>query len=211
MTRRSGYGHEAVWSMAGGVVAMGVMVGAMMVSKALGVMRLDFGRMLGTVVMPDSGEARTIGWGLNFVNGAAIALAYRQAFRWLGMWPGAASGALLGLAHAVGAMAFVAAAPYIHPRPKQAGLRKMGPFAYGPLTVPGMVLGHALFGAIVGWFIGREPRREYYVNRAFLRWLARQEEADHVEAHPVPITPRLRAVPAAYTQSEEPTESARAA
>lgn len=152
-----------------------------------------------------------MGWGLNFVNATLLGFAYQQAFRWLGMWPSAASGALLGLAHAAGATAFVAAAPYVHPRPKQAGLKEMGPFAYGPLTIPGLVMGHVLFGAIVGWFIGREPRRAAYVSPAFLRWLDRQEEADHVEEHPLPIRPRLRTVPESHTQSDEPAEWVRPA
>jgi hypothetical protein len=149
------------------------------------------------------------------IGGAAVvtvvALGYRQALRWLGMWPNALSGAVLGLAHAAGTTALVTAASYVQPRYKRAGLKGMGPFAYGPLTVPGIVLGHVLFGAMVGWIIGREPRRAVYVSPAFLRWLRRQEEADHVEQHPAPIRPRLRTVPESHTQSDEPAEWVRPA
>ena len=66
-----------------------------------------------------------------------------------------------------------------------------------------MVLGHMLYGAMVGWFTGRDARQASVVSPAFLRWLARQEEADRVELQPVPLTPRLRTVPPTQSRPSE--------
>ncbi|HXI14840.1 MAG TPA: hypothetical protein VNM48_00615, partial [Chloroflexota bacterium] len=134
-------------------------------------------RVLGTLFMPDGTKARALGWGLNVVHGALFAVGYQQALRCTGMFAGAPSGALLGVAHGLASMGAVAAMPKMHPRPRQAGLEKMGPSAHGPLTVPGMLLGHMLFGALVGAAIGWE-RHKSVVSPAFLRWIKRQEEEE---------------------------------
>ncbi len=175
MTRR---GAELVRVLTGGVVATGTMTGLTLVSKTLGLFRLDFGRLLGTLLAPDSGRTRAVGWGLHAANGTLFALGYQLLFRKLGMWPGAQGGALLGLAHAGAALGVLAALPSLHPRPRQAGLQEPGSFSYGPLTIPGMLLGHVLYGAIAGWAMGRESGQKNVVSPAFLRWLQQQEESE---------------------------------
>jgi len=164
-------------AMLGGVVSLAALAGPLVACNQLGLMRVDFARVLGTLFMPDGAKARALGWVMSFVNGALFAVGYQQALRRTGMFAGAPSGALLGVAHGMAAIGAVAAMPKVHPRPRQAGLEKMGPSAYGSLTVPGMLLGHMLFGALVGAATGWE-RRKSVVSPAFLRWLKRQDEEE---------------------------------
>lgn len=175
MRRQSG---GTLRTLAGGAAAAAGLSGLALASNALGLLRLDFGRLVGTFLAPDSARTRRLGWSLNLVNGALLALGYGEVFRRLRLWPGAPAGALLGLAHGAGATALVAALPQIHPRPRQAGLRPMSVDAYGPLTLPGMLLGHVLYGALVGWLLERESRRASVVSPAFLAWLKAQEAAE---------------------------------
>jgi len=135
-----------------------------------------------------------------------MALGYQQLFRRLGMWPNAVSGALVGLAQAILSMGFIAALPAVNLRSKEGGLKQMGPYAYGSLTIPTLVVGHVLYGAIVGWSIGRQGERASVVSPAFLRWLQKQEQADHVEQQPTPLRLRLRSVPPAQSRPSETPE-----
>jgi hypothetical protein len=113
-------------------------------------MTLDFGRMLGTTVRPDRRSTRALGWIMHGVNGLLLALGYRALFRAARVAPDAQSGVILGTVHFAAALAGLAIAPHLHPRPRQAGLRPLRPRAYGPMTVPGMLVGHLVYGAIVG-------------------------------------------------------------
>ncbi|HEU5314669.1 MAG TPA: hypothetical protein VFX49_01055 [Chloroflexota bacterium] len=175
----------------GGFVATGLLSGAVVAANRLGLLRLDFGRMLGTLLGPDTARTRALGWALNMANGVVFAFGYREAFRRLGMFPGAPAGLVVGVPHSLMAMALVAAMPYVHPRPKEAGLRDMSPFAYGRLTLPGMVLGHVMYGVLVGWFVGA-GRRTDVVSQRFLRWLDGQAEAERRDQHPVPDSGEVR-------------------
>ncbi len=113
-------------------------------------MTLDFGRMLGTTVRPDRPSTRALGWVIHGVNGLLFPLGYRAVFRSARVAPDAKSGVILGAAHFAASVAGLAIAPHVHPRPRQAGLRPLRPTAYGPMTVPGMLVGHLIYGAIVG-------------------------------------------------------------
>ena len=81
MTRR---GVELMHALTGGVVATGALTGLTLVSRTLGLLRLDFGRLLGTLLAPDSGRTRTVGWGLHVANGTLFAFGYQLLFRKLG-------------------------------------------------------------------------------------------------------------------------------
>jgi hypothetical protein len=209
----------------GGVLAAGLLSAADIICNRLGLMRLDFGRMLGATLRPDSAKTRALGWAMNLVNGVAIAFAYREVFRRAGLFPGATAGLAVAVPHAIGATALIAALPYVHPRPKEAGLKKAPPLAYGPLTLPAMLLGHELYGMIVGWMAGAE-RRERYVSARTLAWLRRQEqvetalhtaESEPASAVPAPVQLESRRStlesrrPRAATEADEARSAARAA
>ena len=132
---------------------------------------------------------------LVLADAAGLALLYRHAVRRLGVWPNAVTGGLAGALHGLGAMAVLASGSEPRATLPGTGRRDLAPGAFWLLAAP-VVLGHALGGALLGWTMERPGRRDLYVSPAFLRWLRRQEDADHVEAHPTPIQPRLRVVPA---------------
>ena len=98
-------------AMLGGVVSLAALAGPLVACNQLGLMRVDFARVLGTLFMPDGAKARALGWVMNFVNGALFASGYQQALRRTGMFAGAPSGALLGVAHGLAAIGAVAAMP----------------------------------------------------------------------------------------------------
>lgn len=140
-------------ALTGGAAAMAVITVLMTVSERLGLVRLNFGRLLGTAVHADGAGTRLLGWTLHVANGVGFPLAYRELFRRAGVSPGARHGAAAGQGHFGGAALFIALLLRVHPRPEEAGLRPFGPFAYGSMTVPGMLMGHVIYGAIVGRFL----------------------------------------------------------
>ncbi|MCO5171832.1 MAG: hypothetical protein M9894_36495 [Planctomycetes bacterium] len=146
-------------TLAAGACATAALTGATLASNAVGLTRLDLPRMLGTSLTGDGRLARALGWGLHAFNGVSIASAYRTAWRRAGVAPGARQGALLGLVHGLVSLGYMAAAPRVHPRPAAAGLRPFAPAAYGPAWIPAMVLGHVLYGAVLGGLLAGGRRR----------------------------------------------------
>jgi hypothetical protein len=139
-----------------GAAATAALTAVALPAMALGLMRLNFGKMLGTAVAPDSRRTRALGWGLHTLNGLLLAGAYQAVFRMMGSQPTAARGALLGVAHAGVALAGLSLLPRVHPRPFTAGLRPLSATAYGPLTLPGMLAGHIVYGAVAGAALGAD-------------------------------------------------------
>jgi hypothetical protein len=92
------------------------------------------------------------------MNGLILAFGYRAAFRVARVAPDSRAGLVLGAAHFAAAMAGLALAPHLHPRAREAGLKRLRPTAYGPMTVPGMLIGHLVYGAIVGRALNRDRR-----------------------------------------------------
>ena len=123
------------------------------VANRLGLLRLNFARLLGTLLLPDGRSARALGWTLHYLNGTGFAVFYRAAFALAGLRPAPPSGAALGAAHSLVALGVLAALGGAHPRRRQAGARPLSPTAYGPLTLPGMVTGHVIYGAVVAWLL----------------------------------------------------------
>ena len=130
--------------------AAGTAVLSALVAPALrrGWLRLDFGRVLGTALAPDGPDTRTVGWALYALTGMALPLGYRVLFELSGRGPSARLGAVIGVAHGAAALAGLASARRLHPRPRQADLRP--PDEYGALTLAALLAGHVLYGAVVG-------------------------------------------------------------
>jgi hypothetical protein len=133
-----------------GLSATAALTAATYAGNRLGVTRLDFPTLLGTMVTRQQPAARRLGWGLHALNGVALAAAYRELMNRTSVPKAGWSGALVGLAHGVLSLAFMGAAPKVHPRPFAGGVRPVSATAYGPGWIPGMLLGHALYGAVVG-------------------------------------------------------------
>jgi hypothetical protein len=143
-------------AMLGGLVATLVTGGLAHAAKSLGLFRLSFPKLLGTMVTDGPG-APAIGAVLHLANGVGGAGAYLPALLLLPPELRVMGGAALGTAHSLVAAGLLAALPRLHPAPARAGLRPLRPLAYGPLTVPALVAGHALYGALIGRALRDEP------------------------------------------------------
>ncbi len=144
----------------GGFIATLVLDVLFSAAQALGLTRLSLPYVLGTMVTKSRDRAKLYGFGLHLIFGWAAALIYVAAFHQLGR-AGWWRGALGGLLHAaVVLFVLLPALPGLHPRMAS---ERHGPEAekqleppgkiglhYGLSTPAAIVLGHAIYGAILG-------------------------------------------------------------
>jgi hypothetical protein len=131
-------------------------------SQGLGLTRMNFPYLLGTLFTPDRDRARTYGFVFHLLNGWLFSLLYVLIFESLGKanwWVGA----LIGLAHALLMLVVIMSLmPGLHPR---IASEQHGPTAkrmleppgfmgmnYGIRTPVSVVLSHLAFGMILGSF-----------------------------------------------------------
>ena len=152
-------------ALTGGVIGTLVLTTILTGASELRLTRIDLPFLLGTALTPQRTRARVIGYALHYVAGIVFALGYYAVFAVLGR-AGWALGAALGVLHA----AFAGTAlvniilPAVHPRMgtfenaanSEAVLELPGFMLlnYGRATPLVTVLGHILYGAIIGAFIG---------------------------------------------------------
>ena len=145
-----------------GFVATAVLTTFMSAGQGLGITRVNLPYMLGTIFTPDRDRAKLYGVLVHLVNGWAFSLVYVAAFHAVGhatWWLGAAGGVIQG--------AFVLAVimpllPALHPRMASADhgptvVRQLEPpgflgMNYGVRTPISVLLGHIVFGVILGTF-----------------------------------------------------------
>ncbi len=152
-------GAWVIWAFGATVLLTVLMAG----SQGLGFTRMNLPFMLGTVFTPHRDRAKVVGALVHFANGLLFALVYVFAFR---AWGGATwwRGALLGLCHAALVLVLVLPLlPGIHPRmaseqhgPESARLLEPPGFLalhYGWQTPLWVVLGHLLYGVVLGHFL----------------------------------------------------------
>lgn len=152
------WGSWLLW----GFISTLVMTTLMAVSQGLGWTRLSIPYLLGTMVTPDRGRAKAYGILIHLVNGYLFSFLYIAIFQSLGMatwW----LGALIGAVHAI---FFLTAGMWLIPgiHPHMASLqhgptstRQLEPpgflaLHYGPSTPISVLLGHVVFGVILGAF-----------------------------------------------------------
>lgn len=152
--------------LAGGLIGTMILTTLMRTASELGVTRMDFALVLGTLVTQDRRRARAIGYALHFAIGLLFALIYGALFTmldrsswWLGM--------LFGILHAVfvGTFGVNVLLPAVHPlmgTPETAAneVAIIEPpgflmLNYGRNTFVIALLAHMAFGAIVGWAFHR--------------------------------------------------------
>jgi hypothetical protein len=147
-----------------GFVATVALTGTMVAAQMAGLSRMDLPLMLGTVFTARPERARTLGTVVHIINGQAFALLYASAFAAIGH-AGWALGLAFGLAHGVAALAvLIPILPGVHPRMASersgpgltATLEPPGPLAlnYGTQTPLIALTAHALYGLILGAFLG---------------------------------------------------------
>ncbi len=148
-------------ALAGGFVGTIVLTTALRAATELRQTRMDLPFLLGTVVTADRSRAKVVGYALHFGFGFLFALVYLAVFAaidhaswWLG--------AILGIAHALFAGTALVAVllPAVHPRMASdltaahslALLERPGVMMinYGRRTPVVALVGHVIYGAIVG-------------------------------------------------------------
>ena len=156
--------NVSLWgALVGGAVGTIVLTSGLRVAQELGVTRMDIPLLLGTVFTDRRDRASVIGYVIHFFNGLLFALAYYGVFRAVGH-AGWLFGAALGIVHAAlaGGALLTVLLPAVHPRmgtpwtdAEETPLLEAPGFLlanYGRRTVIWTLLGHIVFGAIVGGF-----------------------------------------------------------
>lgn len=153
-------------ALAGGAVGTILLTSGLRVAQELGWTRMDIPLLLGTVFTDRRGPASVIGYVVHFVNGLLFALAYYAVFRAVGH-AGWLFGAALGLVHAslAGGALLTVLLPAVHPRmgspwsdAEETPLLEAPGFLlmnYGRRTLVWTLVGHVIYGAIVGGFAAR--------------------------------------------------------
>jgi hypothetical protein len=146
-----------------GFMATVVLTVIMVGSQLLGLSRLDFTLVLGTVFVEDPDRARLAGFFLHLAAGQVFAFLYTAAFALLGT-SSLLLGALFGLVHGIAALVLIVPLlPTVHPRMAsertgpdfEVGLEPPGPYAlnYGRLTPLVTMVAHVAYGALLGAFL----------------------------------------------------------
>lgn len=153
-------------ALAGGAVGTILLTSGLRVAQELGWTRMDIPLLLGTVFTDRRGPASVIGYVVHFINGLLFALAYYAVFRAVGH-AGWLFGAALGLVHAslAGGALLTVLLPAVHPRmgspwsdAEETPLLEAPGFLlmnYGRRTLIWTLVGHVIYGAIVGGFAAR--------------------------------------------------------
>ena len=153
-------------ALAGGAVGTILLTSGLRMAQELGWTRMDIPLLLGTVFTDRRGPASVIGYVVHFVNGLLFALAYYAVFRAVGH-AGWLFGAALGLVHAslAGGALLTVLLPAVHPRmgspwsdAEETPLLEAPGFLlmnYGRRTLVWTLVGHVIYGAIVGGFAVR--------------------------------------------------------
>ncbi len=153
-----------VWgALAGGFAGTFVLTISLRGASELGFTRMDIPFLLGTAFTDDRTRARAMGYGLHFAFGLAFALVYYALFRAIHE-TGWAVGAAFGLVHGLfsGSALVNVLLPLVHPRmgtpftdATEPPLLEPPGFLlenYGSRTALGNLIGHLMYGAVVGGF-----------------------------------------------------------
>ena len=145
-----------------GFVATTIQTTLMSGAQGLGLSRMSFPFMLGTIFTPSRDRASLIGFGLHIVNGWLAAVLYALIFESFGRCDGWLGG-LVGLSHGVFVLVVVMPLlPALHPRmaSEHAGpepTRALEPpgflaLNYGRWTPTITVVSHLIYGVVLGHF-----------------------------------------------------------
>jgi hypothetical protein len=150
-------------ALAGGAVGTIVLSSGLRLAQEMGWTRMDLPLLLGTIFTDRRGLASVVGYAIHFSNGLLFALAYYAVFRAVDQ-AGWLFGAVLGLVHAAlaGGVLVTVLLPSVHPRmgtawsdAEETPLLEAPGFLlmnYGRRTAMWTLVGHVVYGAIVGGF-----------------------------------------------------------
>ncbi len=139
-----------------GLAGWAGITGLITIGRRSGMTRMDITNIEGSLFAePNSSAARTIGFFTHLGMSLAIAYAYAQGFKLLGLRPSAKTGALGGLIHWVIAVGVTGLATRKHPKRDRLDMPGFGGAALGPQSALGFLLGHLVYGTLVGWQYGQ--------------------------------------------------------
>ncbi len=127
----------------GGLVATAAMTALMLTAPAMGLPPMNVGAMLGAVM----GGSLALGWMAHAAAGVALAVAYAALFAARLPGPGALRGALYAL------LPWIAAQLVVMP------MMGAGPFGGSFAAAAGSLMGHLLYGAVLGGIYGTAGAR----------------------------------------------------
>jgi uncharacterized membrane protein YagU involved in acid resistance len=145
-----------------GFIATSALTTLLAGSQGLGLTRMNFPYLMGTIFTPDHERAKLYGFFLHFLNGWVFSLVYVLIFQSIGeanWW----IGAVIGIGHALFMLVVVMSLmPGVHPR---IASQLHGPTAtrmleppgfmalnYGLRTPVSVIIAHIVFGIILGVF-----------------------------------------------------------
>ncbi|MEX2639972.1 MAG: hypothetical protein WD266_04765 [Balneolales bacterium] len=136
-----------------GVVATFAFTLFSMMGKSMGMTRMDLLDLLGSMmVRPDSTASRSIGAVIHHMNGALLAIAWAYTVDMAG-WPANwFTGLLWGMVLWLLALMMMSTIGVIHPAIRRGEQADPGPGAtnFGRMTPLGSLMGHAVYGIILG-------------------------------------------------------------
>jgi hypothetical protein len=152
-----------------GILGAAAITLPMYLARALGVVRLDLPMLLGSLAARPVWPARMVGLVPHLLASVWIfPSAYRAGFQLARTSPGIRSGLILAVPHWAASVAGMWLLGLVNPRTAGSGAspdlerrgRLLAPGAfgqrYGPLAPPAIVVGHLVYGAVVGWWLGRK-------------------------------------------------------
>jgi hypothetical protein len=145
------------WIDAAGAGVIGALVMTLMtdMGRMVGMIEANLTRYQGCILLRRSEGAAPFlaGLGMHLAIGAVLAIGYAVLFALLwgrATWWG---GMLIGAVHGVVAGAGFPVLDSLNPCVRQGRMRGFGPFGrgYGVMMTLGLLAGHLVFGAVVGW------------------------------------------------------------
>ena len=133
-----------------GLAGAGAVAGTMAVARRLGLTRLEFARILATLVDDERDAPLGASRAFFLANGAVLALGYRTALEIFGGAASVPRGAALGLAHGLVAAGSAALLTPLHPRPRQARLVARGRSRPGTRPLAIILAAHVVYGSVLG-------------------------------------------------------------
>lgn len=151
-------------AVAGGLLGTLLLTSIVRVASEMGLTRMDFALILGTMFTRERRKARAYGYGLHFAIGLGLALVYSALFAMLGRssWElGALFGALQTIF--IGSVVVNVLLPVVHPL---MGTPETAAQEHALIEPPGFLMlnygrntflinlaAHVIFGAVVGWAV----------------------------------------------------------
>ena len=121
-------------------------------ARSMGMTTMSIEKTLGSM-FGEGTTAELMGWGMHFASGIIFALFYAVLFNAVGTTSGWLFGSIFGLGHGLITGGIVMPMmSTVHPAMHAGKIKAPGFFAIntGPMTPIGLIIGHIIFGAVVG-------------------------------------------------------------